>query len=271
MSNKPFPFSVCKDCCATGSGVDNDYINNNFANAVKRTLKYLGSRVELDDVSTVEHIVKIKILSTESTVENTKVYVTDANGEVTEYIPNLDGSVDVLSVAPIMRLFVESTREYDSVIFQEIEYNQDINKALSQQAELIETINADGTMKVYERSKDLNGNDYDFKAMYIHIARKPTVNNRIEVHFYTRGLMRLCSYLFTNTAGNNGFMSIHADVIGGMWQAIATSATSQGAPTAVQMWGENLIPFGGERITSVRIVGASEIVNGATIKIYGVR
>ena len=256
-----------------------------FSNAVKETITgvYLP-RLVLEDVSPVEHIVKIKISSPFSTVENTKLYVTDENGDVTEYIPNIDGSVDVLSVAPVMRLFVESTRVLDGPNIAEIEYNKDLNKTLSSMneateelqkphtAELIETITASGQIPVYTFNRDANGNTYNFKAMYVHIAIKPTVSNRLEVSFYTSDFTRLCSYLFTNTAGNNGFMSIHADVIGGMWQAIATSATSQGAPTAVQMWGENLIPYSGERIGMIDIKGAtSAIASGATITIYGVR
>ena len=250
------------------------------SNAVKKTLKYLSSRVVIDDISPLEHIVKVRVLSPFTTIENTTVSVTDVNGVVTEYIPNIDGIVDVISVAPTMTLYVESTRAMDSPNFAEIEYNQDINKMSNSTeenlTELVETIKADGTLSIYERSKDTSGNPYNFKSMYVGIVVKPTVSNRIEVDFYdSEDLImrkRLCSYPFTNTVGKNGFISIHADVIGGMWQAIATSAESQGAPTAVRMWGENLVPYNGEKIRFISIKGATTaIASDATIKIYGVR
>jgi len=61
-------------------------------------------------------------------------------------------------------------------------------------------------------------------------------------------------------------------VIGGMWQAIATSTVSQGSPTGVQMWGRNLIPYGGEKIAKVEVYGYDTSFEvGANIKIYGVR
>ena len=271
-----------------------EFVTNNFANAVKATINPMFSVVTIDDISPFEHFVKVKIMSAYPEVVDTRLLVSDDNGLIATYTPNSDGTVDnVLSVAPKMILSVESSRAYDYPVFSEIEYNQDLNKTLSAMndateelqklhtAELIETIVADGTISIYERNTDASGNNYQFKSMYIHIAIKPTVLNRIEVDFYDseniydvlKPAKRLCAYQFSNTVGNNGFMSIHADVIGGMWQAIATSASNQGSPTGVTMWGEKkLEPYNGESIKYIVIKGAtSAIASGATITIYGVR
>ena len=201
----------------------------------------------------------------------------------------LDGTVDgVKSFSPKMVIWAESQRDGDYINIAQVEYNKDLNSILSsikeeftpKNAELVEIFKTDGGSVSYIRNKDQNGKSYNFKSMYVHIAVKPSASNLIMVVFYD-GVMaddpmtpanQLCSYQFTNTVGNNGFMSIHADVIGGMWQAIATSATSQGSPTAVQMWGERLVPYSGEKIRGVKFYGASGMIEkDATITIYGVR
>lgn len=61
MSKKPFPFSVCEQCCATGGGTDNEYVNQNFANAVKGTAS--GRSVFVNDVSPIEHEISVKLTS----------------------------------------------------------------------------------------------------------------------------------------------------------------------------------------------------------------
>jgi len=153
----------------------------------------------------------------------------------------------------------------------EVEYNKDISK--QNETEFVETIEVTETgIRSIARTQTPGGIPYNFKAMYIRYEVKPSVKNLVLIRFYDVSGKVLCYYQFANTVGSTGFISVHADVIGGMWQAIATSTVSQGSPTGVQMWGRNLIPYGGEKIAKVEVYGYDTSFEvGANIKIYGVR
>ena len=260
-----------------------------YSNAIKESLSPFAGYCVVENVSPVQHYVKLKVSSVYNEVRDTIVYVSDDNGTLETYIPNLDGTVDgVKSFSPKMVIWAESQRDGDYINIAQVEYNKDLNSILSsikeefipKNAELVETFTADGLSTVYLRDQDQNGKSYDFTSMYVRIAVKPSASNLISVNFYDSRYIDdpvypaklLCRYQFANTVGNNGFMSIHADVIGGMWQAIATSAIAQGSPTNVSMWGRDLVPYSGEKIGAIRIYGASgAIEKDATITIYGVR
>ena len=189
-------------------------------------------------------------------------------------IASSDADGNVYGIMASSSYLTLSTDNLGAVL--EVEYNKDISKPGV--AELIETIKVtEEGIRSIARTQTPDGVPYNFKAMYVRYEVSPcSVKNLVQIKFYDASGKILCYYQFSNTVGSAGFISVHADVIGGMWQAIATSTVSQGSPTGVQMWGRNLVPYGGEKIAKVEAYGYNtsfEVIPEApvNIKIYGVR
>ncbi len=187
------------------------------------------------------------------------------------YQPDSNGVVKGLLCSEFVNLTTDNAN-----VMLNVEYNKDISKPYK--TELIETIEVtEEGIRSIVRTQTPDGVPYNFKAMYVRYEVSPcSVKNLVQIKFYDALDKLLCYYQLANAVGSNGFISVHADVIGGMWQAIATATVVQGSPTGVSMWGRNLVPYGGEKIAKVEVYGydtSFEVIDEypVNIKIYGVR
>lgn len=109
----------------TGGGVSAEYVNNNFANAIKKTVSAVNL-LWITDVSPIDHIIKVRVICPEGVDPFTVSVVVDCEHGVQTHDPHGDGTLDDIQ----SRGCTTFSFWAGEGITVEVEYNQDTEKAL---------------------------------------------------------------------------------------------------------------------------------------------